>query len=563
MNDWLFLYREINIRNILFLRIMKQLFLVFSFLIVAGFALESYSQQPTQEWVSRWPSSSPVSSGGQSIKSDSTGNIYVLADTGRGFGFLKYDRDGNLILTAHTWPGNPYNGGGGAYFDVSPSGDVYITGGLYIDLNEWIYTAKFNSNGTLQWGKIYNSDMGDIIKDIAVDNVGDAIIVGGTWNGGNIGYALAIKYNSNGDTLWVSHFNDGPTDAGYSKVVLDNSNNIFVTGDITYVGVCLVTKYAPNGNLIWHQRFTLDSLRTNLGIGINLDQTGNLYVIGTQVTPPPLPYKSFIVKFNNSGNVVWSVPYSGYATGNKSIWGPVLSSDGNQIYYTVSTEDTVGTGINITTLKYNSSGVLEWAKVYNGGVQNSPNLASGIKLDKYQNIYVCGTGFYQTTGSDFTTLKYLSNGSLAWVTSYTGIVANGYDEAMDLFIDTSLNVYVTGFSKKTINSNFDAVTIKYSQTVGINKYNNQTLRNFTLGQNYPNPFNPMTVIEYQIPKASNIKLTLYGISGEVVKLLVNSFLYPGNYSIVLNMEDMASGIYFYRLVANDKIISVKKLVLIK
>jgi len=545
---------------------MKKSFLLLAFLSISIFTFDVsciYSQQPTQEWVSRWPSSSPLSSWGKSIKSDSQGFIYVLADTGFGFGFLKYDQNGNLLLRAHNWPGGPYNGGAGAYFDVASNGDVYITGSLYIDLDEWIYTVKFNSNGVFQWGKIYNSDNEDQSNDIALDNSGNVIVVGATANGGYTGYALTIKYNSNGDTLWTMHFNNSPTDAENTKVVLDNLNNIYTTGDVTFVGRCLVTKYDPNGNLLWFQTFTFDSLRSNLAVGINIDQSGNLYVIGTQVTPPPLPYNSFIVKFNNNGNVVWSAAYPGYATGGENLWGPVISDDGNAIYYVTSAEDTVGTtGENIKTIKYNSSGSLEWYRAYNGRLLNSMNLPRGIKLDKYQNIYVCGTAQYQATGNDFVILKYLPNGILSWSTDYSGIVINGGDGANDLYIDTSLNVYATGSSRKSINSNIDAVTIKYSQPIGIISNGNQMPHVYELNQNYPNPFNSSTIISYELPKRSGVQLKIFNSVGQLVKTLVNTEQDASYYSILLNADDFASGVYFYQLQAGTYSES-RKMLLIK
>jgi len=66
-------------------------------------------------------------------------------------------------------------------------------------------------------------------------------------------------------------------------------------------------------------------------------------------------------------------------------------------------------------------------------------------------------------------------------------------------------------------------------------------------QNYPNPFNPTTTINYSLPKAGNVKLTVYNAIGSRVATILNEYKQPGNYSIKFNASNLASGIYLYRL----------------
>jgi Tol biopolymer transport system component len=97
---------------------------------------------------------------------------------------------------------------------------------------------------------------------------------------------------------------------------------------------------------------------------------------------------------------------------------------------------------------------------------------------------------------------------------------------------------------------------------GIANNNNQVPKDFSLRQNYPNPFNPTTKIAYQLPKAGNVKLTVYDLLGREVHVLVNEFKQAGNYSVDFNASNYASGIYFYRIEAGD-FKDVKKMVLVK
>jgi hypothetical protein len=84
----------------------------------------------------------------------------------------------------------------------------------------------------------------------------------------------------------------------------------------------------------------------------------------------------------------------------------------------------------------------------------------------------------------------------------------------------------------------------------------------TLYQNYPNPFNPSTIIAYSIPDRGMVKITLYDALGREIRQLVNEEQGSGTHEALVNMEDCASGIYFYTLQFRDNRLT-KKLTFIK
>ncbi|MBP9121095.1 MAG: T9SS type A sorting domain-containing protein [Ignavibacterium sp.] len=91
-------------------------------------------------------------------------------------------------------------------------------------------------------------------------------------------------------------------------------------------------------------------------------------------------------------------------------------------------------------------------------------------------------------------------------------------------------------------------------------------KEFKLDQNYPNPFNPSTVISYQIPVGSAVKLKVYDVLGNEIVTLVNEEKPAGTYEVNFNPESSikkpASSVYFYQLKAGD-FIQTKKMILIK
>ena len=85
---------------------------------------------------------------------------------------------------------------------------------------------------------------------------------------------------------------------------------------------------------------------------------------------------------------------------------------------------------------------------------------------------------------------------------------------------------------------------------------------FKLFQNYPNPFNPKTVISYQLPKPSQVMLSIYDISGRLITTLINEHKEAGYYSAVWNAMNVSSGLYLYVFEA-EGFRSVRKCLLIK
>jgi hypothetical protein len=78
-------------------------------------------------------------------------------------------------------------------------------------------------------------------------------------------------------------------------------------------------------------------------------------------------------------------------------------------------------------------------------------------------------------------------------------------------------------------------------------------QNFALHQNYPNPFNSTTIITFEIPEKSHVKLAVYDILGREVKTLIDQNLEPGKYKVNFDANDLPSGVYFYTLKAPKSI----------
>ena len=85
---------------------------------------------------------------------------------------------------------------------------------------------------------------------------------------------------------------------------------------------------------------------------------------------------------------------------------------------------------------------------------------------------------------------------------------------------------------------------------------------FELNQNYPNPFNPSTILSYNLKTDATVKLTVFNVVGQSVRVLVDQYQAAGYYEISFDASDLPAGIYLYKLQVGDYS-SVKRMTLVK
>ncbi len=143
--------------------------------------------------------------------------------------------------------------------------------------------------------------------------------------------------------------------------------------------------------------------------------------------------------------------------------------------------------------------------------------------------------------------------------------ASSYTSPYNVGFDDKDNVYSVSFYGWTVDKwQYDGTLPVIPLTItGVIKEEGIIPEEFSLKQNYPNPFNPTTTIEFSIKERSDVTLSVYSSTGELITKLINSSSFDkGTYKFTYDASKLASGNYFYTLKAGDKQFS-KKMTLIK
>jgi hypothetical protein len=337
------------------------------------------------------------------VAADDAGFIYV---TGFGidgqpayFRTIKYNPDGNVEWNKIYTQGSDYIIWAFGV-DVDTAGYVYVAGFQSLRDGSWQIDGDPN-NGNAIWTKTYDQDH-DIATGVAVDEAGFIYVTGYSGpqelphheppvNGPHD--FCTVKYNSEGDRLWVKEYNSGWDDRAFG-VAVDGDGNIYVTGSQyrSATGYDYLTiKYDPDGNEIWKSSYI--SFDDDWASDIAVSKDGNIYVTGWSGSEED-GYDYLTVKIDSGGNRVWNETY-GKNVSDKA--QSIAVDDAGCIYVTGWSYS--GNEFGYLTVKYDPEGNVCWKKVFDA--EYSEDRANGVAVDKQGHIYV--TGF---SDGAFRTIKY-------------------------------------------------------------------------------------------------------------------------------------------------------------
>jgi hypothetical protein len=190
---------------------------------------------------------------------------------------------------------------------------------------------------------------------------------------------------------------------------------------------------------------------------------------------------------------------------------------------------------------------------------------SQLVSDGNNGAYIVWEDHRNAGNSDIYAQRIASDAAITWSANGFGICTTGFDQLKPGIVSNGNLGAIVVWQDYRSGNNFD-IYINGFNTSGIftaiGEVGTTTPFEYSLSQNYPNPFNPTTQIDYQIPKAGNVRLSIYNALGQEVDVLVNESQNAGNHVTNWNASAFPSGVYVYKL-ESGSFISNKKMILIK
>jgi hypothetical protein len=184
---------------------------------------------------------------------------------------------------------------------------------------------------------------------------------------------------------------------------------VYVTGYTNSQGAggadLLLAKYNTSGTIQWQR--SLGGASTDIGYGIAVDASGNVYVVGETASQGAGGDDFIIAKYNTSGTLQWQRSLGG--TGTEEGFGIAVDESGN-VYVIGRTSSQGAGGSDVLIAKYNTSGTIQWQRSLGG---TGFETARGIAVDASGNVYVTGwTGSQGAGDNDVLIAKLPGNGGL-------------------------------------------------------------------------------------------------------------------------------------------------------
>lgn len=267
---------------------------------------------------------------------------------------------------------------------------------------------------------------------------------------------------------------------------------------VTSVSMCFLSRQTPSGDTLWTRRYP--------GYGHSVQQTGDGgYIISGTYLWFGLPVGAILIKTNSVGDTLWTRTYrtrDGYGSGRS------VQQTSDSGYILVGTAGPRFAPSDVCLFKTNSSGDTLWTRTYG---DTSSDWGNSVRQTTDGGYIIAGT-----------------TNSFGSPPSYVYLIKTQADG-----------------------------------TVGVRNLGTDDMpTRFRLEQNYPNPFNPSTTILYSLPVRSHVVLKVYSIIGEEVATLADETQEAGFKSVVVDAGNLASGVYFYKLMSGG-FVEIRRMLLIR
>ena len=448
-----------------------------------------------------------------------------------------------------------YQYSGAIGYDIVETSDKgFIAIGQAIDphYHGSFYILRIDSIGNKIWEKIFHEERNfNGLNSMTKTNDGNFIALGTFLN-------IIIKFDINGNIIWEKDIGKKfPSyySVHFYKIINDRDNGFILCGYAStdyhpLYRFGFVIKIDSIGNVLWNKVF--DNYDSELA---SIDKTDdNAYVVVGYKDYPGYDY--YMIKFNDVG-ILWEKSYA-YSEYDDAAFSVKTDNDGNYIVGGYSTEN------KATLFKLNKNGDILWEQKFD---PRSPIISICNSHNNNGYTMITGCLFNWPLGYHYIIYKTDKNGNKIWEKefNYYNTGANGHS-----IKQTSDKGYIAvGVTNREHSSYHDIYIVKIDSTgsSSMKKYKTSIPKKKNpILYNSPNPFKTKTRIYYNIPQKGIVKIKIYNIKGQCIRILKAKHNSAGNYSILWNgkndkNKNLSNNLYFYSLYLNNKVIKRKSMAL--
>ncbi|MFX1567050.1 MAG: SBBP repeat-containing protein [Promethearchaeota archaeon] len=354
---------------------------------------------------------------------------------------------------------------GGEGVAVDSSGNIYLVGWTYNATLTDMVLVKYDSSGVQQWNRTWGGSISDGGEDVAVDSSDNVYLAGKTSSFGEGDYDMVlVKYDSSGVQQWNRTWGGSIRDDGYG-VAFDSSDNVYLVGSTFSYGEgyddIVLVKYNSSGVQQWNR--TWGGSGSDGGRGVAVDSSDNVYLSGETKNFGEGNYDMVLVKYDSSGVQQWNRTWGGSSSDEGT--GVAVDSSDN-LYLSGSTESFGEGNYDIVLVKYDGTGVQQWNRTWGGIIRDE---SYGVAVDSANRIYLAGrTNSFGEGSDDIVLVKYDSSGMQQGDQTWGGVSGDG---GTGVAIDSSNNVYLSGYTESYGGPGSSMALVKYVQEQGISSYN--------------------------------------------------------------------------------------------
>jgi hypothetical protein len=415
---------------------------------------------------------------------------------------------------------------------VAGNGTLFVTTASYSSIAGTLGGVRRSTNDGQSWENLLSGFNGRTL------HLGDnGVVFASFWP---FPLEEAIYRSTNDGDNWIRLRSVNTGDNIFSITSKDNNNTIFIG---TRNGVQRSTNAGVNWSYVnngipansWVRDIETD---TSSGIIVAATTNGVFSTTnngGSWLTATGIDPQDTIVK------IMFNYPFP--ESDNLEETRAVFGSDDGALYYSFRKSDYTSLVLTALFADYETTGLVECLirgqnTRFRGVAQfGMPNNEGGFRLS-------IGEGDFKMNNEG------LPNQTLPSALSYyVKTIIDGADEI----------TFFLGSFENTIDG---AKVYKLTYLVAIQQISSEVPEGFKLKQNYPNPFNPETKIKFDIANKNIVKLIVYNLLGQEIATLVNESLFPGSYEYIFDGTGLTSGVYFYKLQA-ENFSEIKKMLLVK